>query len=132
MKEIDLQKRTKNFALRIIRLVNSLPNNQVAWTLGKQLLRSGTPIGANYREAAKASSKKHFCSILSISSRKANETLYWLELLSESETVKPELLTDIMSVCSELIATFTASVKTAQQTHKRINFNNQHLTFKLR
>ena len=115
MHEKDLQKRTKNFALRVIRLVNSLPNNQVSWTLGKQLLRSGTSIGANYRESEKASSKKHFASILSIACREANEKLYWLELLSESETVKPELLSDIISECNELVAIFTTSVKTAQE-----------------
>ena len=115
MQEKDLQDRTKKFALRIIRLVNALPNNQVSWVLGKQLLKSGTSIGANYREAAKASSKKHFATILSIASREANETLYWLELLSESETVKPELLSDIISECNELVAILTASVKTAQE-----------------
>lgn len=115
MNQQDLQERTKEFALRIIRLVNSLPNNQVSWTLGRQLLRSGTSIGANYREAAKASSRKHFATILAIAPREANETLYWLELLAESETVKPELLTDLMSECNELVAILTASVKTAQE-----------------
>lgn len=106
--------RTKKFALRVIRLVGALPNGQVSWTLGKQLLRSGTSIGANYREAARASSQKHFGSILTIAAREADETLYWLELLAESETVKPELLEDLMSECNELVAILTASVKTAQ------------------
>lgn len=115
MDRADLQQRTKDFALRIIRLVDSLPNNQVSWVLGKQLLKSGTSIGANYREAEKASSKKHFATILSIASREANETLYWLELLAESETMKPALLADLMSEFDELIAILTASVKTAQE-----------------
>ena len=106
--------RTKKFALRIIRLVGAMPNNQVSWTLGKQLLRSGTSIGANYREATRASTKKHFGSILTIASREADETLYWLELLAESETVKPELLKDLISECNELVAILTASVKTVQ------------------
>ncbi|MCG8450818.1 MAG: four helix bundle protein [Pirellulales bacterium] len=81
----------------------------------RTVAQSGTSIGANYREAAKASSKKYFAAILAIASREANETLYWLELLAESETVKPELLSDITGECNELVAIFTASVKTAQE-----------------
>ena len=111
----DVERRTKDFALRIIRLVNALPKNQISWTLGKQVLRSGSSIGAYYREACRATSKKHFGSILAIASGEASETLYWLELLSESETVKPELLSDIISECNELVAILTASVKSAQE-----------------
>ena len=114
----EMMERTKQFALRIIRLVSALPNNQVSWTLGKQLLRSGTSIGANYREAARATTKKHFGSILAIASREADETLYWLELLADSETIKPELLTDLIAECKELTAILTASVKTAQQNQE--------------
>ena len=109
-----MSERTKSFALRVIRLVNSLPENKVGKTIGGQLLRSGTSIGANYREAARAGTKKHFTSILTIALREADETLYWLELLKESETIKPQLLESIIEECSELVAIISASVKTAR------------------
>ncbi len=114
MNRIEMADRTKKFALRVIHLVDALPSKQVSWTLGKQLLRSGTSIGANYREASKASSRKHFASIMAIASREADETLYWLELLGESGVIEPKLLVDLMQECNELVAIITASVKTAQ------------------
>lgn len=114
MQRTEMAERTKKFALRIIRLVNSLPENKVGRTLGNQLLRSGTAIGANYREAARAGTKKHFTSILTISLREADETLYWLELLEESETVKSALMQPLMIECREIVAIIAASVKTAR------------------
>jgi four helix bundle protein len=111
---IEMAERTKKFALRVIRLVNSLPENKIGRTIGGQLLRSGTSIGANYREAARASTKKHFTSILTISLREADETLYWLELLEESKTIRADLLTSISAECRELVAILAASVKTAR------------------
>jgi len=113
MQRAEMVERTKKFALRIIRLVNSLPENKVGRTIGGQLIRSGTAIGANYREATRASTKKHFTSILTISLREADETLYWLELLEESETIKAELLAPLKKECDELVAILTSSVKTS-------------------
>ena len=107
--------RLKAFALRVIRLCNSLPNNNVGWNLGKQLLKSGTSIGANYRESQRASSKRHFISILEISLREADETQWWLELTSESGTVEAHLLTDILAECDEIIRILVAAVKSAKQ-----------------
>jgi four helix bundle protein len=112
----QMMERTKNFALRIIRLVSKLPKNNAARVMGGQLLRSGTSIGANYREAARSSTKKHFTAILAIALREAEETLYWLELLAESNTVKPELLADLQDECNQLVAILAASVKKARQT----------------
>jgi four helix bundle protein len=80
----DMMERTKKFALRVIRLVSKLPKNQAARVIGGQLLRSGTSIGANYREASRSATKKHFTSILVVALREAEETLYWLELLGEA------------------------------------------------
>ncbi|MEQ8208689.1 MAG: four helix bundle protein [Lacipirellulaceae bacterium] len=114
MNRQELSDRTKEFALRIIKLVSSLPNTNVARTLGNQLLRSGTSIGANYREACRAGTKKHFTSILTISLREADETSYWLELLAESEIVNPKQLESLRQECSELVAIFAASVKTSR------------------
>jgi four helix bundle protein len=110
----DLAERTKQFALRIIRLTSKLPKSDAARLMGRQLLRSGTSIGANYREAARSSTKKHFTSILTTALREADETLYWLELLSESGTVKPELLRELVDEAQQLVAILSASVKTAR------------------
>jgi four helix bundle protein len=84
--------------------------------IGGQLLRSGTSIGANYREASRSATKKHFTSILATSLREAEETLYWLELLAESNTIKPELLKHLRDECNQLVAIPAASVKKARQT----------------
>ncbi len=111
----EMVERTKSFALRIIRLVAKLPKSDVGRVIGRQLLRSGTSIGANYREAARSGTKKHFTSIMIIALREADETLYWLELLADSETIKPELLTDLVDECRQLVAILSASVRTARQ-----------------
>lgn len=107
--------RTKLFALRVIRLVSKLPKNNVSRVIGGQLLRSATSIGANYREAARSSTKKHFTAILTIALREADETLYWLELLAESQIVKPALLADLRDECNQLVAILAASVKKARE-----------------
>lgn len=114
MQRRDIAERTKRFALRIIHLIAAIPRGRVGDVIGRQLLRSGTSIGANYREAARASTRKHFTSILTISLREADETMYWLELLAESQTVKPELLADLLNESRQLVAILAASVKTAR------------------
>lgn len=116
MKRVEMVQRTKNFALRVIRLVSSLPKSDVGRIIGGQLLRSGTSIGANYREAVRAATKKHFTSIMVTSLREADETLYWLELLAKSNTVKANLLTDLIDECNQLVAILNASVKTARRS----------------
>ncbi len=105
----------KQFALRIIRLATKLPSGRVADVIGRQLLKSGTSVGANYREAQRASTKRHFVSIIEIATREADETLYWLELLEESETIKPALLTDLMKECTELLAILVATGRSAKR-----------------
>lgn len=109
-----LKRRTKDFALRIIRLVTALPRNRVGEVLGRQVLKSGTSIGANYREALRASSKRHFLSTIQIVVREAEETLYWLELLADSNTVKPSRLTDLIGECGELRAIFAKTAQSAR------------------
>jgi four helix bundle protein len=96
--------------------VAALPKNRIADVIGRQMLRSGTSIGANYREAVRVTSRKHFASMMSIVLREADETLYWLELLAESGIVKSELLIDLIKECNQLVAIFAASVKTARRT----------------
>lgn len=115
MQKDDLRARTKNFALRIIRLVSALPNNRASNVLGRQLLKAGTSIGANYREALRASSRKHFISILEIALREADESLYWLELLSESEIIAKSKIENLMKENDELVAILVATVRTTKQ-----------------
>ena len=118
MNRDEMRQRTKRFALRIIRLCSALPNDRAGEVLGKQVLKSGTSIGANYREALRASSQRSFISIIEIAIREAEETTYWLELLKESEMVKPHLLDDLADECDQLIAILTATIITAKSKLK--------------
>jgi four helix bundle protein len=117
----EMIERTKRFALRIIRLVSKLPKNRAADIIGRQLLRSGTSIGANYREAVRAATKKHFTSIMTTALREADESLYWLELLRDSDIVQPKLLVDLIDECQQLVAILAASVKKASQLPRKDN-----------
>jgi four helix bundle protein len=113
-KEIDLKARTKSFALRIIKLFTSLPKTTEAQVMGKQVLRSGTSIGAQYREACRSRSSAEFISKIESSLQELDETAYWLELLVDSGSVKPEKLIDLQKETDELIAIFVSSVKTTK------------------
>ena len=115
MNRDELRLRTKQFALRIIRLVAALPDDTIGWVLGKQLLKSGTSIGANYREALRASSRRHFQTTIEIALREADETLYWLELLAEAEVIQRPRLSDLTKECDELVAILAATVKTTRE-----------------
>jgi four helix bundle protein len=116
MQRARMMDRTKSIAHRVIRLVSKLPKNNVSRVIGGQLLRSATSIGANDREAARSSTKKHFTSILTTALREADETLYWLELLADSQIVKPALLADLRDECNQLVAILAASVKKARES----------------
>lgn len=91
-----------------------LPRSPDAQTLGKQLLRSGTSVGANYRAAGRARSKAEFTSKIAIVVEEADETVFWLECLVESGTVKEELLRDLLAEANELLAIFAASHRTSR------------------
>ena len=114
MNEEDLKRRTKQFGLRVIKLVESLPNTITARTIGNQLLRSGMSVGANYRAACRGKSKADFIAKAGISLEEADECLYWMEMLQEANIVPIEKLTDLMKEANELVAIFTASIKTAR------------------
>jgi len=111
----QLRARTKTFALRIIRLFRSLPRSGGAQVIGKQLLRSGTSVGANYRTACRSRSRAEFVARLGIVVEEADETCYWLELLIEGDIVKAEKLSDLLKEARELTAIFTASTTTIRQ-----------------
>jgi len=109
--EIDLRERTKQFAKRIVRLFAALPKGAAAQTLGKQVLRSGTSVGANYREANRARSKAEFISKTGDCLREADETVYWLELLSEEGFLPSVRMQPLLAEANELVAIFASIVK---------------------
>jgi four helix bundle protein len=111
----DLKPRTKAFALRVIRLYSSLPTgNTVAQVLGKQVLRSGTAVGANYREASRGRSKAEFISKVGDCLKEIEETEYWLELLVDSGCVAPSRMAGLLDETRQLIAIFTTVDKKAK------------------
>jgi four helix bundle protein len=116
-KSPDLRIRTKEFALRIVRLVDSLPSSRSGDVIGKQLLRSATSVGANYRSACRARSAAEFCAKMGIVEEEADESAYRMELLAEAESVKRELLTELIPESNEIVAMVVASIKTAR-SHK--------------
>ena len=112
----DLKIRTKAFALRIIKLYVSLPKTTLAQVLGKQVLRSGTSVGANYREANRARSKLEFISKMGDCLKELDETAYWLELLVESNTVSCTSLSSLMDENNQLIAIFVSIINKAKKS----------------
>ena len=111
----DLKPRTKEFALRVIRMYSKLPRNDaVAQVLGKQVLRSGTSVGANYREASRGRSKAEFISKVGDCLKEIEETDYWLELLVDSGVVPSAKMADLLDETRQLIAIFTTIEKRAK------------------
>jgi len=112
MTEQEFKNRTKQIALRVIRLVESLPNSNAAQIIGKQILRSATSIGANYRAACRGKSTADVVHKLSIVEEEADETLYWMELLIESEIVSANKLSVLFKDINEIVAMTVSSIKT--------------------
>lgn len=112
--EKDLAARTKNFARRIIRLYTALPKETVAQVLGRQALRSGTSIGANYREASRSRSKAEFVAKIGDCLKEADETAYWLELLTDEGIISRERLDSLLKETNELIAILVTISKRAR------------------
>ena len=113
--EPDLKKRTKAFALRILKLVDALPKTTVGRALASQIVRFGTSIAANHRAPCRAKSTADFVAKMGIVEEEADETLFWLELLEESDLVLATKLTAIKQEADELIAITVASIKTARR-----------------
>jgi len=114
MSENDLKKRTRAFALRVIRLCESLPRGRAANTIANQLIRCGTSVGANYRAACRARSPADFIAKMAIVEEECDESLYWMELLIESKLVEQKLLAELMKEADELLSIVVASIKTAR------------------
>ncbi len=114
MDKRDLEQRTKTFALRVIRFVSKLPRNRVTDTVGTQLLKSGTSIGANYREANRAESRSDFIHKIALVEKEAAETHYWLEILDEIQIGRPEDCHWLLRESDALLAIFTSIGKTSK------------------
>jgi len=115
----EMKQRTKRFALRVVRVMQSLPRAREADVLGRQLLKSGTSVGANYRAACRGRSQAEFIAKLGIVEEEADESLYWMELLTEADLVKPDRLPDLMTEGSEILAIVVASINTARGGSRR-------------
>jgi four helix bundle protein len=114
MNKVELERRTKEFSLNLIRFLESLPKNYLGETMGRELLKSGTSIGANYREANRAESKADFIHKLAIAEKEASETVYWLELMLEAGIGANQEAIGLMQEAKELLAIFTAAGRTSK------------------
>jgi len=110
----ELQERTKRFAIDIIRLSRRLPKTEEARILGRQLLRSGTSVAANYRAACRARSKAEFTAKIGTVIEEADETAFWLELIVNADIINAEKVRDLTKEANELLAIFSASRRTAR------------------
>jgi len=110
----ELKRRTKKFALDIIRLVEEFPRSKTGDIIGRQLIKSATSVGANYRAACRAQSRAHFISKISIVEEEADESLYWLELSKDAGLADEKKISPFIKEADELTAIFTSSKKTAR------------------
>jgi four helix bundle protein len=110
----DMKARTKTYANRVVKLCAALPGSWIAQTLGKQLLRSGTSVGANYRAVCRAKSKADFINKLRVVEEECDESLFWMELLVDNGLVKGTRLRDLMKEGDEILAIVVSSAKTAR------------------
>ncbi len=113
MTEQEMRKRTKQFALRVIRLVGALPRSILGKAIGGQLIRAGTSVGANYRAACKARSKAEFIARLGTVEEEADESAYWMELIIEGNVMKEVRVASLLQEATELTAIMAASRKSA-------------------
>lgn len=119
MNKDDLKKRTKDFALRAMKLVDSLPQTRSGDVIGRQLIRSSTSVGANYRSACRGRSLADFISKLGIVIEEADESEFWIELIKDGGLMKLQRVDSLRKEASELVAIFTASVSTARSNLKK-------------
>ncbi len=117
----EMKRRTKAFGLRVIRLVQSLPREQAGFSIGKQVLRSATSIGANCRAACRARSTADFITKLKIVEEEADESVYWIEMLIESGLVREELVADLHREAEEILVIIVASINTSKGRRSRGN-----------
>jgi four helix bundle protein len=125
MDENLFKRRTKQLALRVIKAVEGLPKNRTADVIGRQLIRSGTSIGANYRAACRGKSTADVIAKLRIVEEEADESAYWMELLIESGLLPESRLSDLLQETNEILAMTVASIRTLQKRNGSSPFNRQ-------
>lgn len=118
----EFKRRTMDFGLRVVKLVASLPDKPVVWDIGRQLLRSGTSVGANYRAACRARSKAEFAAKLGIVEEEVDEAVYWMELVIEAGFMQRNLVEPLMAEGREITAMVVASINTVR---RRLSEPNQ-------
>jgi four helix bundle protein len=118
MEKKDLKERTRKFALKVIKVVEMLPRGTTADILGRQLLGSGTSVGANYRSACRARSMADFISKMGVVEEEADETIYWMELLIEAGLVRKDDLISLLDEANQILAITISSIKTARKSKK--------------
>lgn len=116
MDDVELKRRTKQFALRVMKMVGAFPNDSVGRAIGNQLVRSGTSVGANYRAACRGRSKPEFVAKLGVVIEEADESGYWMELIIEGELLPRERVESLLDEANQLTAIMVASRKSAQQS----------------
>jgi four helix bundle protein len=116
MDKQELQRRTKRYALEVIRFVDGLPRTRVADIVGRQLLRCSTSVGANYRAACRAKSRADFLAKMKIVEEEADECLYWMEILLESETIKPEAVKQLYDEGNQIVAIIVSAIKNTRNS----------------
>lgn len=114
----EMKARTKSFSLRITKLAEAMPSGRTADVIGKQLIRSGTSVGANYRAACRAKSNADFIAKMGIVEEEADESAFWLELIVETGLMKKELVESLMDEANQLVSIVISSINTARG-HKR-------------
>ena len=118
MNPTEFKRRTKAYALRIIRVFKALPAKGATHVLGRQLLRAGTSVGANYRAVCRAKSTLDFINKLRIVEEECDESLFWMELLVDNNLIRPVRLTSLMKEANEILAIVVSSAKTARTARR--------------
>jgi len=131
MDERTFKERTKRLALRVIQAVEALPKNRSADVIGKQLLRSATSVGANYRAACRGKSASDVIAKLGIVEEEADESIYWMELLIESGFIPEAKLKDLLTETNEIVAMTVASIKTLRARSRNSQSKIQNLKSKI-
>ncbi|HEY2102865.1 MAG TPA: four helix bundle protein [Chthoniobacterales bacterium] len=111
----ELKQRTFEFGLRVVRLVQSLPKTASTTVLGRQLLRCGTSVGANYRAATRGRSRADFIAKLGIAEEECDETIYWIDMLTPLKLIRAQRTQDLRGEAEQLLAIMVSSIKTARR-----------------
>ncbi|MCX5733344.1 MAG: four helix bundle protein [candidate division NC10 bacterium] len=125
MNQDELKRRTKQFTLRVMNLVDALPRTTTGRAIGGQLVRAGTSVGANYRAACRGRSKAEFAAKLGTVAEEADESCFWLELIVEGGLLEEGLVKPLLNEANELTAIFTAAAKTSRLSNRQSKIENR-------